>query len=309
MTPHAHSGSRRALAIVLALNALSCLVEFAAGWWTNSLALLSDAGHMLGDVGAIALSLAAATLAVRPAAPDKTWGWWRSEILAAMANGVTLIVIAALVVVEAVRRFGAPPDVPGPAIVVVATFGLLINLISVVALSAGRRGDLNLRGAFLHSVSDALGSIGAIVAGVLVMTRGWTLADPLASLFIAVLVAVAGAGLLRDTVHVLMEGAPASIRVDRLRGAIEGSSGVRAVHDLHVWSLTSRFPAVSAHVVADPALSLAEGQILLERLRGMLREQFEVRHVTLQLETLAAEGCDPCAEPPAAPLPELKRGA
>jgi cobalt-zinc-cadmium efflux system protein len=309
MAPHAHQGSRRALAIVLALNALSCLVEFAAGWWTNSLALLSDAGHMLGDVGAIALSLAAATLAARPAAPDKTWGWWRSEILAAMANGVTLIVVAALVVFEAVRRFGAPPDVPGPAIVVVATFGLLINLISVAALSAGRRGDLNLRGAFLHSVSDALGSIGAIVAGVLVMTRGWTLADPLASMFIAVLVAIAGAGLLRDTVHVLMEGAPASIRVDRLRGAIEGSSGVRAVHDLHVWSLTSRFPAVSAHVVADPALSLAEGQILLDRLREMLREQFEVRHVTLQLETLAAEGCDPCAEPPATAPPELQRGA
>ena len=309
MAPHAHSGSRRALAMVLTLNALSCIVEFVAGWWTNSLALLSDAGHMLGDVGAIALSLAAATLAARPAAPDKTWGWWRSEILAAMANGVTLIVVAALVVVEAVRRFGAPPDVPGPAIVVVATFGLLINLISVAALSAGRRGDLNLRGAFLHSVSDALGSVGAIVAGVLVMTRGWTLADPLASMFIAVLVAVAGAGLLRDTVHVLMEGAPASIRVDRLRGAIEGSSGVRAVHDLHVWSLTSRFPAVSAHVVADPALSLAEGQILLDRLREMLREQFEVRHVTLQLETLAAEGCDPCAEPPAADPPELRRGA
>ncbi|MEO6462848.1 MAG: cation diffusion facilitator family transporter [Candidatus Eisenbacteria bacterium] len=309
MAPHAHSGSRRALAMVLALNALSCLVEFAAGWWTNSLALLSDAGHMLGDVGAIALSLAAATLAARPAAPDKTWGWWRSEILAAMVNGVTLVVIAALVFVEAVRRLGSPPDVPGPAIVVVATFGLLINLISVAALSAGRRGDLNLRGAFLHSVSDALGSIGAIVAGVLVMTRGWTLADPLASIFIAVLVAVAGVGLLRDTVHVLMEGAPASIRVDRLRGALEGSSGVRAVHDLHVWSLTSRFPAVSAHVVADPALSLAEGQVLLDRLRGMLLEEFEVRHVTLQLETLAAEGCDPCAEPTAGNSAELTRGS
>lgn len=309
MSPHAHSGSRRTLAFVLALNALTCLVEFVAGWWTNSLALLSDAGHMLGDVGAIALSLAAATLAARPPAPDKTWGWWRSEILAALANGVTLVVVAALVLVEALRRLGAPPEVPGPAIVGVAAFGLFINLVSMAALSAGRRGDLNLRGALLHSASDALGSIGAIVAGVLVMTRGWTLADPLASIFIAVLVAVAGVGLLRDTVHVLMEGAPASIRVDRLRDALEGSTGVRAVHDLHVWSLTSRFPAVSAHVVADPALSLAEGQVLLDRLRELLLAEFEVRHVTLQLETLAAEGCDPCADPRPEASPELERGA
>lgn len=297
MGPHTHPGSRRTLAIVLVLNALTCAVEFGFGWWTNSLALLSDAGHMLGDVGAIALSLAAATIAARPPAGDKTYGWWRSEILAALANGVTLIVIAALVAVEAVRRLGAPPPVPGPAIAAVAAFGLLINLVSVAALSRGRRADLNLRGAFLHAASDALGSIGALVAGLLVATRGWTLADPLASLFIALLVAVAGVGLLRDTVHVLMEGAPASIRVDRLRGALEGSPGVRAVHDLHVWSLTSRFPAVSAHVVADSALSLAEGQLLLERLREVLREEFAVRHVTLQLETRAAEGCDPCAEP------------
>jgi cobalt-zinc-cadmium efflux system protein len=307
MAPHAHAGTRRTLGIVLALNALTCAVEFVAGWMTNSLALLSDAGHMLGDVGAIALSLAAATIASRPPAADKTYGWWRSEILAALANGVTLVVVAALVAVEAVRRLGAPPAVPGAAIAAVAGFGLVINLISVVALSGGRRNDLNLRGAFLHAASDALGSIGALVAGLLVATRGWTIADPLASMFIAVLVAIAGVGLLRDTVHVLMEGAPASIRVDRLRGALEGSSGVRAVHDLHVWSLTSRFPAVSAHVVADPALSLAEGQVLLDRLRGMLREEFEVRHVTLQLETLAAEGCDPCAEP-GAPA-ELSRRA
>lgn len=297
MAPHAHPASRRTLAIVLALNALSFLVELVAGWWTNSLALLSDAGHMLGDVGAIALTLAAATIAARPPALDKTFGWWRSEILAALANGVTLVVIAALVAVEATRRFGAPPSVPGATVAWVAAFGLLVNAISVAALAAGRKHDLNLRGAFLHAVSDALGSIGALVAGILVATRGWTLADPLAGMLIAVLVAVAGVGLLRDTVHVLMEGAPASIKVDRLRAALEGSPGVRGVHDLHVWSLTSRFPAVSAHVVADPALSLAEGQLLLDRLRDVLREEFAVRHVTLQLETVSADGCDPCAEP------------
>lgn len=298
MGPHAHSGSRRTLAFVLALNALTCIVEFVAGWWTNSLALLSDAGHMLGDVGAIALSLAAATLAMRAPAPDKTYGWWRTEILAALVNGVTLVVVAALVAVEAVRRLGAPPEVPGPAIAGVAAFGLAVNLVSVFALSAGRRGDLNLRGAFLHAVSDALGSIGALVAGLLVATRGWTVADPLASLLIAGLVGVAGVRLLRDTVHVLMEGAPAGIRVERLRARLEGADGVRAIHDLHVWSVTSRFPALSAHVVADPALSLLEGQALVDRLRAMLREEFGVRHVTLQLESGDPVGaCEPCAEP------------
>ncbi len=300
MAPHAHPASRRTLAIVLALNALTFLVELGVGWWTNSLALLSDAGHMLGDVGAIALSLAAATIAARPPVADKTFGWWRSEILAALANGVTLFVVAALVAVEAVRRLGAPPPVPGATVAGVAAFGLAINLVSVLALAAGRKHDLNLRGAFLHAMSDALGSIGALVAGVLIATRGWTIADPLASLFIALLVSVAGWGLLRDTVHVLMEGAPASIRVDRLRAALEASPGVMAVHDLHVWSVTSRFPAVSAHVVADPALSLAEGQQMLDRLRGVLREEFGVRHATLQLETDAAEGCDPCGEPASA---------
>ena len=297
MAPHAHPASRRTLVIVLALNALSCLVELVAGWWTNSLALLSDAGHMLGDVGAIALTLAAATLAARPAAADKTYGWWRSEILAALANGVTLVVVAALVAVEALRRIGAPPAVPGAAVAWVAAFGLVVNVISVAALAAGRKHDLNLRAAFLHAASDALGSIGAIVAGVLIATRGWTIADPLAGLYIGVLVAVAGFGLLRDTVQVLMEGAPASIRVDRLRAAVESSPGVRGVHDLHVWSVASRFPALSAHVVADPTLSLAEGQQMLERMRTVLREEFGIRHATLQLEPGSAEGCDPCAEP------------
>ena len=296
MAPHAHPASRRTLAIVLALNALSFLVELVAGLMTNSLALLSDAGHMLGDVGAIALSLAAATIAARPPALDKTFGWWRSEILAALGNGVTLVVVAALVAVEAARRFAAPPPVPGEAIAGVAAFGLLVNLISVVALSAGRRADLNLRGAFLHAASDALGSVGALVAGLLVLTRGWTIADPLASVFIAVLVAGAGIGLLRDTVHVLMEGVPSGSRVERLRARLEGASGVEAVHDLHVWSVTSRFPALSAHVVADPSLSLAESQELLDRLRGLLGEEFGVRHVTLQLEAAGGiQACAPCA--------------
>jgi cobalt-zinc-cadmium efflux system protein len=293
---HTHASSHRALAIVLALNTVMLLVELAAGWWTNSLALWSDAGHMLGDVGAIALSFAAARLAARPPSPEKTWGWHRGEILAALVNGVTLVVVAALVAMEAVRRFAAPPAVPGQAVAVVAAIGLVVNLLSAWVLARGAALDLNRRGAFLHAASDALGSLGALVAGLLVAQFGWRLADPLASMFIAILVFVAGIRHLRDTVHVLMEGAPTTIQVGRLRAAMEDAEGVVAVHDLHVWSVTSRFAVLSAHVVTAPETSLADAQTVLARLRRLLAKDFAIEHATLQVEP-EAPTCDPCDEP------------
>jgi cobalt-zinc-cadmium efflux system protein len=293
---HTHTPSERALTFVLVMNALYFGVEAIAGWRTNSLALWSDAGHMLGDVGAIALSLAAARWALRPASPAHTWGHQRSEILAALANGVTLVVIAALVAAEAIRRLAAPPAVPGAVIAGVAAIGLLVNVGSAIALMRGSRKDLNLRGAFLHAASDALGSVGALTAGILVARFGWRAADPIASLFIAVLVLIAGVRHLRDTVHVLMEGAPASIRVDRLREAMEGTEGVRAVHDLHVWSMSSSMAVLSAHVVTGPELSAAEGQAVLGRVRRILADEFAIAHATLQLE-LEAPACDPCDTP------------
>ena len=177
---HVHTSSQRALAVVLALNLLTLLVEVLAGWWTNSLALWSDAGHMLGDVGALALSFAAVRLAARPPSPEKTWGWHRSEILAALANGVTLIVVAALVAMEAARRFAAPPAVPGAVVAWVGAVGLAVNVVSALVLSRGASKDLNRRGAYLHALSDALGSIGALTAGVLMARFGWWVADPLA---------------------------------------------------------------------------------------------------------------------------------
>ncbi|MGH7724973.1 MAG: cation diffusion facilitator family transporter [Candidatus Eiseniibacteriota bacterium] len=298
---HTHGQTKRVLAIVLALNALTCLVEFIAGWWTNSLALLSDAGHMLGDVGALALSFAAASFATRPASTDKTFGYYRSEILAALANGVVLVVIAALVVFEAVRRLSAPPSLEGGTVAAVAAIGLVVNLVSAFVLLGGSRNDLNMRGAFLHAVSDTLGSVGALVAGLLVLGRGWTIADPLASLFISLLVAYAGVRLLGDTVHVLMEGAPARLRVERVREAMENAEGVRAVHDLHVWSVASRFAVLSAHIVTDSALSVAESQRVLAGVRGVLRQEFGVEHVTLQVEPAPEASpdaaCAPCEEP------------
>ena len=293
---HAHESSQRALAIVLALNLLTLLVEVLAGWWTNSLALWSDAGHMLGDVGAIALSFAAVRLAARPPSPEKTWGWHRSEILAALANGVTLIVVAALVAMEAARRFAAPPSVPGSVVAWVGAVGLVVNVVSMLVLARGAAHDLNRRGAYLHALSDALGSVGALVAGVLMARFGWWVADPLASVLIAVLVFIAGVRLLRDTVHVLMEGAPASVQVERLREAMLTAEGVRAVHDLHVWSVTSRFAVLSAHVVTEPTASLADAQSVTARLRAILARDFAIEHATLQLEP-EAPSCDPCDVP------------
>jgi cobalt-zinc-cadmium efflux system protein len=293
---HAHASTQRALAIVLALNLLTLLVEVVAGWWTNSLALWSDAGHMLGDVGALALSFAAVQLAARPPSPEKTWGWHRSEILAALANGVTLIVVAALVAMEAARRFAAPPSVPGELVAWVGAVGLAVNVVSAMVLARGAAQDLNRRGAYLHALSDALGSIGALVAGVLMARFGWWVADPLASVLIAVLVFIGGIRLLRDTVHVLMEGAPASVQVERLREAMLTSEGVRAVHDLHVWSVTSRFAVLSAHVVTEPTASLADAQSVTTRLRTLLARDFAIEHATLQLEP-EAPTCDPCDVP------------
>jgi len=293
---HAHSSSQRALAAVLALNLLMFLVEVIAGWWTNSLALWSDAGHMLGDVGALALSFAAVRLAARPPSPEKTWGWHRSEILAALANGVTLIVVAALVGMEAVRRFAAPPAVPGAIVAWVGAVGLAVNVVSALVLARGAGQDLNRRGAYLHALSDALGSVGALTAGVLMARFGWWVADPLASILVAVLVFFGGVRLLRDTVHVLMEGAPASVQVERLREAMLTAEGVRAVHDLHVWSVTSRFAVLSAHVVTEPTASLADAQGVTARLRALLARDFAIEHATLQLE-LEAPSCDPCDLP------------
>ena len=251
---------------------------------------------MLGDVGALALSFAAVRLAARPPSPEKTWGWHRSEILAALANGVTLIVVAALVAMEAARRFAAPPSVPGAVVAWVGAIGLAVNVVSALVLARGAGQDLNRRGAYLHALSDALGSVGALAAGVLMARFGWWVADPLASVLIAVLVFIGGVRLLRDTVHVLMEGAPASIQVERLREAMLTAEGVRAVHDLHVWSVTSRFAVLSAHVVTEPTASLADAQSVTARLRTLLSRDFAIEHATLQLEP-EAPSCDPCDVP------------
>ena len=275
------SGNQRRLALVLALVLLYMVAEVVGGLLTNSLALLADAGHMLSDAGALALSLFALWMARRPAAPGRTYGNYRTEILAALANGATLVAVAVYIFIEAFHRFGAPPEVQGAAMMGVAVGGLIVNLAGLWILNAGKSESLNVRGAWLHVLTDALGSVGAILAGALVWGFGWNWADPLASVIIGVLVIYSSWALLKETVNVLMEGAPGHLDVDEVRDAMRGVAGVRAVHDLHVWTITSGLVALSAHVVVEDE---SFNQRTLSAVRERLHERFGIEHSTIQLE-------------------------
>ncbi len=256
-------------------------VELAGGLWSGSLALLADAGHMASDGAALAITLFAVRMARWAPTPKRTYGFHRAEVLAAVANGAALIVIALGIVWEAWERLYTPAPIVGPLMIGVAAGGLLVNLIGLVVLAAGRKDNLNLRAAWLHVLSDALGSVGALVAGVLVWWRGWTWADPVASAFIALLVLRVSWALLNEAVHVLMEGAPAHIDVNAVRSAMASTPGVRAVHDLHVWAITSGIVAMSGHVVVDDGVA---NPALLQTLATTLRAQFGIGHTTIQIE-------------------------
>jgi cobalt-zinc-cadmium efflux system protein len=275
------AGNRRRLLLTLILAAGYMVAEFVGGWLTNSLALLADAGHMLSDVAALALSWFAVWIAERPSDSRRTYGYYRAEILAALVNGATLIAISLMIFYEAFRRFGHPPEVQGGMMMAIAIGGLVVNVASLFILGGGGHENLNVRGAWLHVATDALGSVGAIVAGVFIWLLGWNWVDPVASLLIGLLVIHSSWRLLRESVSVLMESAPRGIDVDEVRGALLDAEGVRAVHDLHIWTITSGMPALSVHVVTDePAGSMQ----LLGRLRALLHERFEIDHVTIQIE-------------------------
>lgn len=278
---------RRRLALTLVLAASYMGAELVGGLLTGSLALLADAGHMLSDVAALALSFFAFWLAQRPATDERTFGWHRAEILAALANGVALVAIALVVVIEAVGRLGAPPAVDALPMLAVATGGLLVNLAGLAILHGGRGESLNLRGAWLHVLSDALGSVGAMAAGAALWAFDWRWADPAASLGIAVLITVSAWHLLRETVEVLLEAAPAHIDVAEIRAALADVPGVCSVHDLHVWTITSGLVSLSCHVQSAEHVKDAE---LLAALQGLLRERFSIEHATIQVEPEHFEG-------------------
>jgi cobalt-zinc-cadmium efflux system protein len=273
------AGSR--LAIALALVSAYLVAEVAAGLWTGSLALLADAGHMLADTGSLALSLFALWLAERPAPLAHTFGYRRAEILAALANGAALAIVAILIAAEAFERLSAPPAVMGAPMLAVAAGGLAVNLVGLALLHRDRERSLNLRGAWLHLLSDALGSVGAMAAGAALVLFDWRLADPLASLAISALVLRSAWSLVRETVDILLEAAPAHLDVGELRSSLQAQAGVVSVHDLHVWTIASGMISLSCHVHAAQD---ADDHNLLGRLRRLLRERYAIQHVTIQLE-------------------------
>jgi cobalt-zinc-cadmium efflux system protein len=282
---HAHgraSRSRSRLRMVLILTALYMVAEAFGGWWTGSLALLADAGHMLADVAALALALVAMWFSARPATSSKTFGYYRLEILAALVNGVALVLISLLIFYEAYHRLAEPPHVKSIVMMLVAIGGLGVNVLCAWLLHGAHKEDLNVRGAWLHIIGDALGSVGAIAAGVLMSLYGWYTADPLFSFIIALLIVWSSWNLIRESTNVLLEGTPAHINLAAVEDAILETDGVRDVHDLHIWTITSGREALSAHVIHIAAISQPD---LLKELRTKLHDRFGVDHLTIQMET------------------------
>ena len=273
-------GHRRALRLVLVVTAAFTVVELVGGLLANSLALLADAGHMFTDVSALALALFAAWFARRPATPEKTYGYLRLEILAALVNGAVLVVLALLIVSDAVGRLAAPPNVEPRIMLGVAAAGLIVNVFAAWTLHGGHHESLNVRGAYFHVLGDLLGSVGALLAGGIILVTGWYLADPLVSVGIALLILVGAWRLLRESTDVLLEATPRHIALADVEREILTIPGVEDIHDLHVWTLTSGVVAMSAHaVVCDPE----RNQHVLETARERMAE-FGIRHLTLQIE-------------------------
>jgi cobalt-zinc-cadmium efflux system protein len=284
---HSDSGSQRILLTVLALTAAFAAVEAAAGWISGSLALLGDAGHMLTDTVALGIGAFAAWLSRKPPSERHSYGLQRAEALGALLNVTFMLAIVATILYEAVERLRAPLPVNGPTVVIVAAIGLLINLSAAWLLHQGEQ-NLNVKGALLHVIGDLLGSVAALVAGLVIWWTGWTPIDPILSLFIGLLILVSSFKLLADVVHVLMEGVPRHLNLAEISAAMSETEGVCGVHDLHVWSIGSREYSLSAHVNIN---ELMDWHTVLDALNDTLNRRFGLRHTTLQPEITPASQC------------------
>ena len=285
MSHHKVPDNKKGLRIAIGITAVILLLEFFGGLATNSLALLSDAGHMLSDVSSLVFSLLAMWLAAKPPTADKHYGYSRVEILAALLNGVTLFVIAGLILYEAYHRFLAPEPVSSLQMMVIAVIGLLANLLSAWALlhQGDVQSNINMRSAYLHVLGDALGSVGAIVAGLLMYFGNWYLADPLISVFVALLILKGAWGVVRQAVHILMEGTPPTINARQVQAQLEQIDGVLNVHDLRIWTITSGIHSLSCHLLVDER---ADSQAVLQLASSHIRGDLGVRYATVQIETL-----------------------
>jgi cobalt-zinc-cadmium efflux system protein len=291
--PSADLRTRQALWIALLISAVFMIAEVLGAYWTDSLALMADAGHMLTDVGALALSLFAVWIASRPATPQKTYGYYRVEIFAALLNGIGLVAISLAIVYQSYSRLQQPHEVLAGPMLAIAALGLIANAACAMILYHAHSDSLNVKGALLHVLGDALGSVAAMVAGVCMLFWNWYLADPIASLLVSVLIFYGAWRILKDSVDILLEGTPAHIDICAMERELATVEGVASIHDLHVWSINSGMISMSCHAVVTGQRNRQE---LLSGLNAVLRSQFRVDHSTIQLEELntqseLAEAC------------------
>ncbi|MCA9079384.1 MAG: cation transporter [Planctomycetaceae bacterium] len=289
---HAHDHShanRRRLTWTMGLVSLYFLAELIGGWWTNSLSLLADAGHMFSDLAALGLSLWVARLRLQPSGGQRTFGYHRAEILGALVNGALLLLVAGGILRESWERLQHSQDVLGPQMFGIAIGGLIVNLLSLSILHGGHQHDLNMRGAWLHVLGDTLGSVAVIVAAILVWCCGWTWADPVASLLVCLIIIFSSWNLVQESLSILMEHAPADVPVPEVAAAIKELPGVRDIHCLHIWTIATGLRSLSAHIVLEPD---QPAEPLLEDLHRLLAERFGTQHLTLQIETEGFSGCE-----------------
>jgi cobalt-zinc-cadmium efflux system protein len=301
MVGHSHEGSsshphirsfeenRRALWIAIAVTVAIMIVEFVGGLIANSLALLSDAGHMLTDVLALVLSLVALQFTTRPASSTKTYGFYRMEILAALVNGASLLLISGYILYVAYQRLRTPEVVESHTMLIVATIGLAANAVAILAMMKSSGESLNIRGAYLHIVGDALSSVGVIIAGLMILFARWYIVDPIISVIICLVILRGAYTLVKDSVNILLESVPKDLELGEIQHALLAIPGVKDLHDMHLWTITSGIYAVSAHVLVDDVLMSRSGQILQE-ITKLLKEHYRIVHSTIQFE------CENCEE-------------
>ncbi len=289
---HPASVSTRPLKMALAIVVVIMVVEVIGGLLSNSLALLGDAGHMLVDALALVLSLFALTIARRPATASRTYGYHRVEIMAALANGTTLVLVSAYIFYEAYQRFLEPPVVQTPLMILVATIGLLANLAGILLLRRASHRNLNIKAAFWHIVGDTISSVGVIIAGIIIAVTGWYVVDAVIAVFISVIILVGAVRIVRESADILLEAVPRHVQVDKVIKAIKNVPGVEEVHDIHIWTITSSIFALSAHLMIEDQTVRRSGEIV-DTVNDYLAQHFGITHTTLQLE------CERCATCPA----------
>lgn len=291
---HHHTSNKRILFWSFILIASFMVIEAIGGFLTNSLALLSDAGHMLSDAAALGLSLLAFKIGEKKATGNKSFGYKRFEIITAFINGITLIAISLYIFYEAIHRFTEPPVVNGN-MMIIAFIGLVVNIFVAWMLMRGdSHENLNIRSALLHVFGDLLGSVGALIAGIFIILFGWNIADPIASVLVAILIIISGVRITKDSLHILMEGKPENVDVESMTSALFELNGVEDIHDVHVWSITSEFPSMSCHLVVQESV---DRDYILNEANKIIKNQFHISHSTIQIEgnhTKVHSDCDAC---------------